>query len=197
MPVEVLMPMLGMAQETGKLVRWLKAEGDSVAKAEPLMEVETDKVTVEIEAPAGGTLAGVTAAEGDEVAVGTVIAYVLAAGEEVPAPVPREAAEAGGAESNGDRAEEAASPRALASPKARRLAAKRGVPIEEIAGSGPHGAVLAADVEGAPAALAPDAGVVLREQWRVTERKPLEASGQVEVSSAWRTMAKRLAASWP
>ena len=50
------MPMLGIAQETGKLIRWLKAEGDTVAKGEPLIEVETDKVTVEIEAPAAGTL---------------------------------------------------------------------------------------------------------------------------------------------
>src|SRR5918911_440832 len=80
------MPMLGMAQETGKVVRWLKAEGEPVAKAEPLMEVETDKVTVEIEAPAGGVLAGVTAAAGDDVPVGQVIAYVLAAGEQLPEP---------------------------------------------------------------------------------------------------------------
>src|SRR3954447_16736581 len=84
MPVEVIMPMLGMAQETGKVVRWLKAEGQAVAKAEPLMEVETDKVTVEIEAPAAGTLAGVTAAEGDDVPVGHQVALILAAGEPLP-----------------------------------------------------------------------------------------------------------------
>src|SRR5438045_2296173 len=84
MPVEVIMPMLGMAQETGKVVRWLKAEGEAVAKAEPLMEVETDKVTVEIEAPAAGTLAGVTASEGEDVPVGQVIAYVLGDGEQLP-----------------------------------------------------------------------------------------------------------------
>src|SRR5213593_1196895 len=78
------MPMLGMAQETGKGVRWLKAEGEADAKAEPLMEVETDKVTVEIEAPAAGTLAGVTASEGEDVPVGQVIAYVLGDGEHLP-----------------------------------------------------------------------------------------------------------------
>ena len=77
MPTEVIMPALGMAQETGKIVRWLKADGEPVKKAEPLMEVETDKVTVEIEAPADGTLAGVTAAAGEDVPVGQVIAYVL------------------------------------------------------------------------------------------------------------------------
>ncbi len=79
MPAEVIMPALGMAQETGKVLRWLKADGDDVAKGEPLLEVETDKVTVEIESPADGTLAAVSAAEGAEVPVGTVIALVLAA----------------------------------------------------------------------------------------------------------------------
>src|SRR5215467_8708645 len=130
MPVEVIMPMLGMAQETGKVVRWLKAEGDAVAKAEPLMEVETDKVTVEIEAPAAGTLAGVSASEGDDVPVGQVIAYVLGAGEQVPATAASVAVSDTqvsdtrvsdtGADGNGRSAR-----RTLASPKARRLARER------------------------------------------------------------------------
>src|SRR6266581_1410954 len=81
------MPALGMAQETGKLLRWIKNEGDTVAKGEPLMEIETDKVTVEIEAPADGTLAGISAAEGDDVPVGRAIAFVLADGEALPQPV--------------------------------------------------------------------------------------------------------------
>src|SRR4051812_32952004 len=85
MPVEVIMPALGMAQETGKVVRWLRAEGEEVAKGEPLLEVETDKVTVEVEAPASGTLASVTAADGEDVPVGHAIALVLAVGEEAPA----------------------------------------------------------------------------------------------------------------
>ena len=82
MPSDVIMPALGMAQETGKVLRWLKAEGETVAKGEPLLEIETDKVTVEIEAPAAGTLAGVRAAEGEDVPVGQVIALVLGAGVE-------------------------------------------------------------------------------------------------------------------
>ena len=61
------MPALGMAQETGKVLRWFKAAGADVARGEPLLEVETDKVTVEIESPADGTLAAVSAAEGAEV----------------------------------------------------------------------------------------------------------------------------------
>ncbi|MGZ4290920.1 MAG: biotin/lipoyl-containing protein, partial [Gaiellaceae bacterium] len=93
MPTDVIMPMLGMAQETGKVLRWLKQGGEAVTKGEPLLEVETDKVTVEIEAPAGGTLAAVTVPDGTEVPVGTVIAVVLAEGEvEVAAPMADRAA---------------------------------------------------------------------------------------------------------
>src|SRR5262249_633225 len=157
---------------------WLKAEGDAVAEAEPLMEVETDKVTVEIEAPAAGTLAGVAASEGDDVPVGQVIAYVLGDGEQLPQPdalsdppAPLPAAKGNGQGQTPDRSGNgnAAAParRTLASPKARRLARERGVPIEAIAGSGPYGAVQAADVEtfAAPAATAAP-----------------------ETSSAWQTM---------
>src|SRR3954451_19215284 len=84
MPADVIMPMLGMAQETGKVLRWLKQDGESVRKGEPLLEVETDKVTVEIEAPADGTLGGISAVDGIEVPVGTVIALVLGDGETAP-----------------------------------------------------------------------------------------------------------------
>src|SRR6266536_4993568 len=79
------MPALGVAQETGKLLRWLKAEGEHVTAGDPVMEIETDKVTVEIEAPASGVLGGIRAAEGDDVPVGDVIALILAEGEATPA----------------------------------------------------------------------------------------------------------------
>jgi pyruvate/2-oxoglutarate dehydrogenase complex dihydrolipoamide acyltransferase (E2) component len=62
---DVIMPALGMAQETGTLIQWLKSAGESVTKGEPLMEIETDKATVEIEAPASGILGSVTAQAGD------------------------------------------------------------------------------------------------------------------------------------
>src|SRR6266849_754007 len=81
MSKDVVMPALGMAQETGTLIRWLKEPGQSVAKGEPLMEIETDKATVEIEAPAAGILANVTAQPGDVVPVGKTIALILAPGE--------------------------------------------------------------------------------------------------------------------
>jgi pyruvate dehydrogenase E2 component (dihydrolipoamide acetyltransferase) len=85
MATNVIMPALGMAQESGVLVSWLKREGESVAKGEPLMEVETDKATVEVEAPASGVLGGVIAQKGDVVPVGTTIAWILSEGEQAPA----------------------------------------------------------------------------------------------------------------
>ena len=81
MATDVIMPALGVAQEKGTLLNWLKAEGQSVTKGEPLMEIETDKATVEIEAPASGILTDVTASVGDEVPVGNRIAVILAPGE--------------------------------------------------------------------------------------------------------------------
>ncbi|MHB8597106.1 MAG: dihydrolipoamide acetyltransferase family protein [Ktedonobacteraceae bacterium] len=77
MATNVILPALGMSQDTGKIVQWLKAEGDRVAKGEPLAEIETDKATVEIEAFADGVLAHVAAAVGDDVPVGQVIAVIL------------------------------------------------------------------------------------------------------------------------
>ncbi len=143
MPAEVIMPALGMAQETGKVLRWLKAEGETVVKGEPLLEIETDKVTVELEAPADGTLAGVRAAEGDEVPVGRAIAFVLAAGESVPEDAPPAPVTAAPVSGNGEVAPvtigDARPRRALASPKARRIAAERGIDLDALAGSGPSG----------------------------------------------------------
>src|SRR5271170_3085072 len=78
------MPALEMAQETGKIISWLKREGDSIAKGEPIAEIETDKVVLEIEATADGVLAGVTAAAGDVIPVGKTIAWIVAPGERPP-----------------------------------------------------------------------------------------------------------------
>ena len=88
----VIMPEWGMAPETCRLARWLKAEGASVVQGEPLLEIETGKVTVEIEAPAPGTLASISAAEGDELAPGQVLALILAEGEAAPDVPPASAA---------------------------------------------------------------------------------------------------------
>src|SRR4029079_2149623 len=81
MATSVVMPALEMAQETGKIISWLKKEGDAISKGEPLLEVETDKAVVEIEATADGVLAGVKSQEGDVVPVGVTIAWIVAPGE--------------------------------------------------------------------------------------------------------------------
>src|SRR3989454_1309247 len=85
MATSVVMPALEMAQETGKIVSWLKKEGDAVSKGEILLEVETDKAVVEVEATADGVLAGVKSHEGDVVPVGQTIAWLVAPGEQPPA----------------------------------------------------------------------------------------------------------------
>jgi pyruvate dehydrogenase E2 component (dihydrolipoamide acetyltransferase) len=229
------MPALEMAQDSGKLIQWLKPEGAGVHKGEALMEIETDKVTVEIEAPADGVLAGVRASPGEDVPVGQVIAWILAPGEAVPAGETVRVADAGVARPGSKVMEPAgaavsASPVALrmaaqhgldllnikpgggriekadveaylaeqkgdgiarrvaASPKARRLAAERGLSLEEVVGSGPEGAILAADVMMAMEAV--------REVV-----PPVPALGEVAaplegVSHVWQVMAERVTHSW-
>lgn len=154
MATEVIMPALGMAQEKGTLVNWLKAEGETVTKGEPLMEVETDKAAVEIEAPASGILANVTASAGDEVPVGQKIAMILAPGEAAPnkreteaAPTPSKAAEAPKRTAQETRGKSAPiSGRIAASPAARRIAKERGVDLASLKGTTPEGGVVAEDV---------------------------------------------------
>ncbi|HSC91457.1 MAG TPA: dihydrolipoamide acetyltransferase family protein [Gaiellaceae bacterium] len=191
MPTDVIMPMLGMNQETGKVLRWLKAEGEVVAKGEALAEVETDKVTVEVEAPADGVL-GPRSPEGEDVPVGEAFALILAPGEESPAGVDgasRARADMAAAPAGNGPAPVEAPPaaaagrRPLASPKARRIAAERGIELAGVAGSGPHGAVLASDVEAGPPAATPAA----------PQAVPAAA---LEVGAVWERMAHRLTASW-
>ncbi len=144
MPKEVIMPALGMAQDTGRLIAWLKAEGDLVEKGEPIMEVETDKTTVEIEAPASGTLGGLRAAAGDDVPVGDVVAYVLAANESAPVASPMTAAPppTDGLPQKPDPAEPTNLP---ATPVARRVAAAHDVDLSQVPAQGKS--VTRADVE--------------------------------------------------
>jgi pyruvate dehydrogenase E2 component (dihydrolipoamide acetyltransferase) len=124
---DVIMPALGMAQETGKLLQWLKSAGDSVTKGEPLMEIETDKTTVEIESPATGVLANVTAQVGDDVPVGQRIAIILAPGESAPA-IPTEPAPVP--------AQSPAPSLVRASPVAQRIAAENNVDLSRVRLSG-------------------------------------------------------------
>ena len=174
MATNVIMPALGVAQQTGTLLKWLKSEGESISKGEPLMEVETDKATVEIEAAASGILTHVTAKPGDEVPVGNKIAVILGPGEVAtpatlqdphPRPLPKGEGisrsrplpqgegrgEGFAAATHAMRAEPTAqlSPtggRILASPAAKRLAQEKGISLQTLRGSGPVGSVLAEDV---------------------------------------------------
>jgi len=159
---EVKLPRLGQGMESGTIVRWLKSEGDVVAKREPLYELDTDKVTQEVEAEADGILLKIVVAEG-EVDVGTTVGVIGKEGEEftvaaVTAPAPAEAPAATPAPA--DLAEPAHAPaasaaeadgRVKASPLARRIARERGIDLAGVSGTGPDGRVIAEDVENAPA----------------------------------------------
>ncbi|MGA9641462.1 MAG: dihydrolipoamide acetyltransferase family protein [Terriglobales bacterium] len=205
MPISVVMPALGMAQETGKLISWLKREGEPVTKGEPLLEVETDKAVMEVESPEGGVLAGITAQPGDEVQVGRTIAWILKPGEAVPTNgyghvVPAVAAtNLANAIVAARTAESVVAPhsdsaRVKISPKARRLAAEHGIDPAQLRGTGPAGEILAADVlaaaEARPATdLAPAAA----------DQSPLAAKNAVLLprsSPVARLMAERTTQSW-
>src|ERR671932_595742 len=111
MATEIKLPRLGQGMESGTIVKWLKSEGDEVEKGEPLYELDTDKVTQEVEAEASGILLKITVPEG-EAEVGTTIAVIGEQGEEVsdetgPAPPATESAEDGGAEESAEKPAEA------------------------------------------------------------------------------------------
>ncbi|NOD91836.1 pyruvate dehydrogenase complex dihydrolipoamide acetyltransferase [Ruegeria sp. HKCCD4884] len=175
MPTEILMPALSPTMEEGTLAKWLVKEGDTVSSGDLLAEIETDKATMEFEAVDEGTIGKILIAEGTEgVKVNTAIAVLLEDGESAddigatPAAAP---AAAPAAETAAPAASEApasapapAAPvkadggRVFASPLARRIAAQKGLDLSQIAGSGPHGRIVKADVESAtaaPAAAAP------------------------------------------
>jgi len=156
MAISVVMPALEMAQETGKLISWLKKEGESVAKGEPLLEIETDKAVMEIESPGDGILAGVKIEAGAEVPVGQTIAWIVRAGE-VP-PADEVAVESGrkttsaapatltAALANQPSSSAPSTQPVKISPKARRLANERGVNLADVRGSGAGGEILASDI---------------------------------------------------
>ncbi len=191
MAFSVVMPALEMAQETGKLIAWRKKEGERVSKGEPLLEVETDKAVLEVEAPADGILAGITAAPGADIPVGQTIAWILAPGEKLPTenpPATAAPAARGRIESHTPPVAAGAPgfsavQSARVSPRARRLAKELGVDIAVVRGSGPGGEILASDVQ---AAAAP-----------VTSTAAAKKSDRIEIpSSIGRLMAERTTKSW-
>jgi pyruvate dehydrogenase E2 component (dihydrolipoamide acetyltransferase) len=147
------MPKVDMDQETGTLVEWLKQEGEQIEKGELLFVMETDKVAIEIEAPASGILDGILAEPGQEVPIAQVIGYILAPGEELPEEVAAQAVPT---------ADETEAPIFVApptepikqvdvsvTPLAKKLASESGVDLAMISGSGPRGKVTKKDVEAA------------------------------------------------
>jgi pyruvate dehydrogenase E2 component (dihydrolipoamide acetyltransferase) len=194
---EVILPRLGQGMESGTIVRWLKSEGEPVQKGEPLFELDTDKVTQEVEAEAAGVLLKIAVPEG-EVPVGQTVAFIGAEGEDVPEvaaaappqeeikpveaePVPAQEApqEAVVASGNG---------RVKASPLARRIARERGLELSGIRGTGPDGRIVAEDVERAEAGgRAPVAAPAVVFSGEV-ERVPL--------SNIRKTIARRLTEAW-
>ncbi len=212
MAVSVVMPALEMAQETGKVVAWRKQEGDTVKKGEILLEVETDKAVVEIEALAEGILGGVTAGTDAVVPVGQTIAWLLKPGEAVPA---ASKAQTSGRKMDAAPAAAATAPTlvpaaqvsvagAKTSPKARRLAREHGVDITTLRGSGPNGEILAADVmaasgagrSAAPAAApAPTPAPVARPS-APPPMPAMPAGDPAVVTSIGRIMAERTTQSW-
>jgi pyruvate dehydrogenase E2 component (dihydrolipoamide acetyltransferase) len=203
----IVMPALEMAQETGKLLSWRKKEGDTIAKGEPLLDVETDKAVVEIESPAEGILAGIKAREGDVIPVGQTIAWIVMPGEKPPQEEtpsasgrrmdskPAPAAAAVGSSSAAAPAPPVANARI--SPKARRLAREHGIDLARVRGTGSEGEILAEDIMsligsgGSQTASAPAAAAVSPNKTAQTEVRATQTMSPVA-----RLMAERMTQSW-
>ena len=205
MAVEVKLPRLGQGMEAGTIVRWLKSEGDAVSKGEPLYELDTDKVTQEVEAEVDGTLLKIVVPEGE---VGAAPAVAPPAKEEAETPTPAEATPASAKEireeagtvpaddsAPAEPARPAAAPsregaRVKASPLARRIARERGVDLQSLHGTGPEGRILAEDVEQAAAAGPPPATPV------PATSMPAAEVEVVQLTSVRKTIARRLTEAW-
>ena len=193
MPTEVKLPRLGQGMESGTIVKWLKSEGDAVEKGEALYELDTDKVTQEVEAEASGVLLKIAVAEG-EVPVGETIAFIGKEGETVEVTAkawtkPKEEKAEKKPDAPPTREEPApqtsTNGRIKASPLARRIARERGVELSSLHGTGPDGRIVAEDVE--------------RAQAQPTRAPQPVASGEVEsrpLSNVRKTIARRLTQAW-
>jgi pyruvate/2-oxoglutarate dehydrogenase complex dihydrolipoamide acyltransferase (E2) component len=157
MAYEFKLPDLGEGLTEGEIGRWLVSEGQEVAEDDPLVEIQTDKTTVEIPSPAAGVVTRILAAEGDVVPVGSVIVVIggdgaAPADEEPPRPEPALAREG----PSGSEPQRPAGDRVRATPLVRRLAQELGVDLASLAGTGPQGRITEQDVRGTGGAPAPD-----------------------------------------
>lgn len=228
MPISILMPALSPTMETGTLAKWLVKEGDTVAAGDIVAEIETDKATMEVEAVDEGTVGKIIVPEGTaDVPVNQLIALLLKDGEDAgalnaasaaaPAPGPVPATEAAPERAAPEAAPDAAAPgpapqaapamrsngRVFASPLARRIAARNGLDIAAIAGSGPNGRVIRRDIESAVASgialkVAPAAGTAVPEPAAPADYRVFFEEGtyeETELDGMRRTIARRLTAS--
>jgi pyruvate dehydrogenase E2 component (dihydrolipoamide acetyltransferase) len=180
----VIMPKFGFTQETAEVLAWLVNEGDHVDAGDPIMEVSTDKVSMEVEAPTSGILAGFKYKVGDVVPVTEIIAYILAPGEAVPALTdtaltPHPSPERGVPLGEGSPDGEDTARRVRTTPLASRIAQAQAVDVTQITGSGPRGRVTARDVQNAA-----------QSQDVVGTGRALSAGGKVSASPAARRLAE-------
>jgi pyruvate dehydrogenase E2 component (dihydrolipoamide acetyltransferase) len=194
---QMTLPRLGQGMESGTIVRWLKQEGDRVDKGEALYELDTEKVTQEVEAEASGVVLKILAGEGEEVEVGKAVVVIGEEGEEVEAPAPEQPKAEEPERKEAEQREPEPEPpaervetpqqrtdgRVKASPLARRIARERGIDLGRVRGTGPEGRIVAEDVERAEVAPAAAAAV------------PGEVE-RVELTRIRRTIARRLTEAW-
>jgi pyruvate dehydrogenase E2 component (dihydrolipoamide acetyltransferase) len=216
MSSQVTLPRLGQGMESGTIVRWLKSEGDEIEKGDPLYELDTEKVTQEVEADAGGVLLKILAQEGEEIEVGKAIAVIGEQGEDVPTeasepkaeteeptevteeepaeegePAPeredeRERGREEGPEGPSEPDQRVNGGRVKASPLARRIAKERGIDLAQLSGTGPEGRIVAEDVERAQ--VAP-----------VTARPTTPVATEIEIvklNQMRKTIARRMTEAW-
>ena len=232
MPTNILMPALSPTMEKGNLTRWLKKEGDKIKSGDVIAEIETDKATMEYEAVDDGTLAQIVVPEGTkDVAVNSVIAVLAGEGEDVkaaasaaksvpqaapkpasaPAPKPGVGKPAPAVAPSGPIASSAEAPaqrggnRIFSSPLARRLANEAGLDLTRVQGSGPHGRVIARDVEAAKSGkglrapgVVPAGGAIIGQTMSDAQVRLLYEEGSYELvphDNMRRTIAQRLTAS--
>ena len=203
---EIIMPKVGDAMTEGKVVRWYKKAGEAVKKGEPVLEIETDKVNLDLEAESDGTLGSLEADEGQTIPVGRVLARILGAGEKQEAQPQQqrrvtdkkdsvkhttgeygEAIEMKAPRTDRTAANIVAMPkqqggRPRSSPLARKMAAEMGVSLDSIQGSGPRGRIIAADVKNAKGGA------------KIAAAPSIE-SKEIPLTAMRRTIAKRLAES--
>ncbi|HEX7549277.1 MAG TPA: dihydrolipoamide acetyltransferase family protein [Candidatus Methylomirabilis sp.] len=210
MATRIDMPQLGLTMETGTILQWLKAVGDTVEKGQPVVLIQTDKVEYEVESPAAGTLLKVAAQEGAELLVGSLMAVIGEAGEDVssllgaaPAAAasgqsqePRAASRDGGAAHPAGFPEPRAASgpvrapgeRVKISPVAKKLAQEHGIDAATLIGTGPEGRIVREDVERAIAA-----GPAPAPQTATPEIVPLSGIRKVifdRMGQSWREAAR-------